>query len=144
MTEERETTKPAAAAENETETDWRRRFLEERDAFGRYRAAAEAREAGMKRQERLRRICAEAGLSPGRQAAILRLSGLTGEDGDPEEAETISALREAFSGEARTRGADVPTPPRGERTVTRSEILAIRDARARQAAIAENHELFGF
>ena len=136
MPEEKEN---AAAAE----TDWQRRYEEEREAFGRYRAEAEAREAEGRRKERFRRICSAAGIPDERQAAILRLSDLAAGDG-AEDADLAAALREAFGGEARTKGAPVPLPPRGGRAVTREEILSIRDAGERQAAIARNHELFGF
>lgn len=42
-------------------------------------------------------------------------------------------------------GARVSNPPRvGKATKTKDEIMAIEDDNERQAAIAENHELFGF
>jgi hypothetical protein len=44
-----------------------------------------------------------------------------------------------------TVGASTSTPPtnNGGTTMTRDEILAIKDTSARQQAIAEHHELFG-
>ena len=43
------------------------------------------------------------------------------------------------------KGADVAKPPQtGKATKTKDEIMAIEDDNERQAAIAENHELFGF
>lgn len=46
-----------------------------------------------------------------------------------------------------TRGASTITPPTntgGGAKMTKADILKIKDAGERQAAIAENHELFGF
>lgn len=46
-----------------------------------------------------------------------------------------------------TRGANTATPPgskTGGGSMTKAEILAIKDTAQRQAAIAEHHELFGF
>ena len=43
------------------------------------------------------------------------------------------------------RGAKVQTPPGNHRpTMSKREILSIRDTAQRQRAIAENHEVFGF
>lgn len=140
MTEEME----AAARERAPEADWRQRYEEERLAFARYREEAEARESEGRRRERIQRIFSGAGLSPRRQAAILRLAQLPAEENPREEEELILALKDGAAEEAETRHAEVPRPPRGERTVTRGEILAIPDAAKRQAAIAKHHELFGF
>ena len=45
-----------------------------------------------------------------------------------------------------TKGAQVENPPANNGKAKRSvdEIMAIKDDAARQRAIAENHELFGF
>lgn len=45
-----------------------------------------------------------------------------------------------------TEGADTPAPPKGTsgNTLSKSDILAIKDTTERQKAIADNHELFGF
>ncbi len=132
------------AEETAPETDWQRRFEEERRAFSLFRKEAEERKKEARRKERIQRIFTEAGLPQARRTAILRLMALPEEEDPGEEAELVSALRESREEEARGRRAEVPRPPRGERTVTREEILAIRDARERQTAIARNHELFGF
>ena len=43
-----------------------------------------------------------------------------------------------------TKGADTSTPPAGGKaTMTKEEILKIKDTSERQKAMAENHELFG-
>ena len=43
------------------------------------------------------------------------------------------------------KGAKVDNPPKtGKATKTKEEIMAIKDTAERQAAIAENHEAFGF
>lgn len=45
-----------------------------------------------------------------------------------------------------TKGAEVQNPPHnnGGATMTKDEIMQIKDAGERQQAIAENHQLFGF
>lgn len=50
-----------------------------------------------------------------------------------------------FKVSSSVRGENVATPPKtAKATMTKAEILAIKDTAERQAAIAENHELFGF
>ena len=50
-----------------------------------------------------------------------------------------------FKATATQQGAKVEKPPQtGKGTKTKDEIMAIDDDNERQAAIAENHELFGF
>lgn len=71
-------------------------------------------------------------------------------DGNIKDAEKISdSIKEEWADFIPTvdkKGAETDTPPanKGGGTKTKEEIMAIKDTEARQQAIAENHELFGF
>lgn len=60
----------------------------------------------------------------------------------------IGPLRDSYSGcfaTVQTKGTPPVSPPKGGGGgMSKADILQIKDAQARQQAIAENHELFGF
>lgn len=95
----------------------------------------------------------EAGVSDKRVASILRVTDLSGakldKDGKLKDsdkmAESIKAEWSDFIQTADVKGADTKTPPKNSGgSMTKEDILKIKDTTERQQAIAENHELFGF
>lgn len=95
----------------------------------------------------------EAGVSDKRVASILRVTDLSGakldKDGNLKDrdkmAESIKAEWADFIQTADVKGADTKTPPKNSGgSMTKEDILKIKDTTERQQAIAENHELFGF
>lgn len=95
----------------------------------------------------------EAGVSDKRVASILRVTDLSGakldKDGNLKDrdkmAESIKAEWSDFIQTADVKGADTKTPPKNSGgSMTKEDILKIKDTTERQQAIAENHELFGF
>lgn len=92
------------------------------------------------------------GVSEKRIAAILKVTDLDGveiEEGKIKNSKdlekTIKEEWADFITKTEEKGANVSNPPKGgEKTMTKDEIMKIKDASDRQKAIAENHELFGF
>lgn len=59
--------------------------------------------------------------------------------------ETVKAKYANYIAKGGTAGAGTQTPPENSgKKLTKEEIMKIKDATARQKAIAENHEIFGF
>lgn len=100
-----------------------------------------------------RKLLADEGISEKRLDSILKVSDLSGvkldDDGNLVDADKLrKSINEEWSEFKTTvtqKGATVEKPLQtGKPTKTREEIYAIKDTAARQKAIAENHELFGF
>ena len=96
----------------------------------------------------------EAGVSEKRINAVLKVSDVDAieldDEGKVKEADTLKkSIGEEWADfivTTETKGATTATPPTGSGKVYKSkdEIMAIKDAKERQTAIAENHEMFGF
>lgn len=121
--------------------------------FDAYRAEVGAKETASKVRAAYRELLRAANVDGKRIDAILRATDMKDMKLDGEgKLENADKLTEAIKAEwsdfivtGKTRGADVKTPPTGGKvTRTRDEIMAIKDDKERQEAIAENHELFGF
>lgn len=85
-------------------------------------------------------------------AIAMRGTSLDGIELDGEKIKDTAALDELVKGDfaslvttTNTTGANTGNPlGNGGKPTTKAEIMAIKDTSARQQAIAENHELFGF
>lgn len=95
----------------------------------------------------------EAGVSEKRIPAVMRVADLSGvkldKDGNIKDKDKlVESVKEEWSDfiQAKSaKGADTKTPPDNNGgTLTKDDILKIKDAGERQQKIAENHELFGF
>jgi hypothetical protein len=95
----------------------------------------------------------EAGISEKRIPAVLRVADLSGikldKDGNIKDKDKlVESVKEEWSDFIQAKGAkgaDTKTPPDNNGgTLTKDDILKIKDAGERQQKIAENHELFGF
>lgn len=92
------------------------------------------------------------GVSEKRIAAILKVTDLDGIEIDEGKIKNSKDLEKTIKEEwadfitkTEEKGANVSNPPKGgDKTMTKDEIMKIKDASDRQKAIAENHELFGF
>lgn len=131
--------------------DWEARYNAEHDAFEAFKAKSEKEQADKERADLYRALLLEQGVDPKRVDAIMRVTDLgevSVKDGQLEDgealAESIRTEWADFVTKTITKGASVDDPPGGGGTgKTRDEILAIKDTAERQAAIAENPELFG-
>lgn len=129
---------------------YKKMYEDEHAAFEAYRADAVAKEAAAQKGTLYRAALRAAGVDERRFEVILRatdLSHLGVKDGKLEDEDgVLVAIRRDwadFIPTTQTRGTFVETPPRTEGAgMTREQILAIKDASARQQAIAENIDQF--
>ena len=133
--------------------DFKAKYEDEHKAFEDYKADVKAKAELAKVQSAYRKLLAEEKISEKRLDAVCRLTDFSkmklDKDGNLAD---IDALRSSIKSdwadyitETTVKGADVETPPKvAKATMTKDEIMKIQDTAARQKAIAENHELFGF
>lgn len=134
--------------------DYKAKYEEAQKALKDYKAEIEAKENRSKLEDAVREIAKGVGLSEsGIQKAVkyTDYSNLTlGADGKIKNADELGKqIKDEWAGyvsTVRTVHEKVATPPTGTGNAkpTKEEIFAIKDTAARQKAIAENHELFGF
>lgn len=125
-----------------------------KEDFENYKKDVEAKATKANKEKLYTELLKEAGVADKRIAAILRVSDL-----DKIEVDTDGKLKDSkeltksikeewadFITKTESKGAETATPPgsTGGKTMTKDEIMKIKDASERQRAIAENHELFGF
>lgn len=124
------------------------------DEFNDYKGKVENERLQAQRETLYTALLKDAGIDEKRVGSILKVTDLSSleitEDGAIADADNLkSQLAEEWSDfivttETRGAGVDTPPPTGTKGAMTKEEILAIEDAGERQAAIAENHEMFGF
>lgn len=122
--------------------------------FDDYKADVQAKAIRASKEAAYREILKDAGIPEKHFAKILKYSDVDGVELDDKgkiktAKEVLKAVKEEWGDHILTtqeKGADVATPPEntGGSKMTKEQIMAIKDTGKRQAAIAENHELFGF
>lgn len=118
-----------------------------------YKGQVNAKETKEAKTKAYRAMLKEIGISDKRLDSVMKVADLNSfkldEEGNIKDVDELkkSAKDEwsDFIVSEGTKGANTPTPPSNTGgTKTKEEILNIKDTSERQAAIAENHELFGF
>lgn len=132
---------------------WEEKHDALRKEFEDYKADQTAKETKAAKEAAYRALLKEVGVAEKRIDTILRVTDLDKielEDGKVKGADevksTIKTEWAEFIPVAGQVGANMAKPPAntGSNTVmTKDQIMAIKDPMARQAAIAENHQLFG-
>lgn len=121
--------------------------------FEDYKAEQVKKEQDAVKAEKFRELLKDIGLSEKGIQMALKWQGVDGvtldEDGKITNAKDLrkSAKEDwaEYITEVKEEGAPTPTPPAGGKpTMTREEIMAIKDRNERQKAIDENSELFGY
>ena len=122
--------------------------------FEDYKAEVKGKEEHAAKKAALREVAKDAGLTEAGIAKVLKYTdyGFELDDkGKIKDAKNMmKSIREEWSEHIQKvdeHGATTPTPPTrgsGKKYTTKDEIMAIKDTAERQAAIAENSELFGF
>lgn len=125
-----------------------------KEEFEEYKNGIEAENTKASKTKAYKELLKEIGISEKRIDTVARVADFDkielNKDGSIKKAdelkETLSKEWEDFIVQEHVEGADVNNPPKnkGGSTMTKDEIMQIKDASERQAAIAENHELFGF
>ena len=125
-----------------------------KEDFDQFKADQKAKETTAKKSDAFRALLKEVGIREKRIDAVLRVSDLDSieldEDGKIVDAgklkKSLAEEWEDFIDSTEQQGAKTVNPPSGKgsgKTMTKDEIMAIRDPIQRQNAIAENIELFG-
>jgi len=122
--------------------------------FDDYKAEQEKKAVRSAKEAAYREILKDAGIPEKHYAKILKYSDVDGveldKDGKITTAKDIlKSIKEEWGDhiqKTETQGAQTQTPPdnAGKTTMTREEIMKIKDRAERQQAISENHELFGY
>lgn len=127
-----------------------------KEEYEQYKADVEAKATRASKESAYRSLLKEAGISEKRMDAVLKVSGDEIDkldldaDGKAKNAkDLVKSIAEEWSDfvvTESTQGANTSTPPgsSGGATMTKDDILKIKDTSERQKAMAENHELFGF
>ena len=138
-------------------TDYEAKYREAKKALDDYKAEVTAKETKAAREAAAKaffeaRHITGANLAIAMRGARDEIAELTLDEGG--KIKDGSKLEDLVKGEfaslvvkSATRGANTTTPPSntgGGGKMTKEQIMAIKDIGQRQAAIAENHELFGF
>jgi hypothetical protein len=125
-----------------------------KEEFDDFKNGIEAEKTKTSKTKAYKELLKEIGISEKRIDAVTRIADLDkielDKDGNIKKADDLkNSLKEEWSDfieSTHTEGADVSNPPKktGGTSMTKDEIMNIKDAGERQAAIAENHQLFGF
>lgn len=134
------------------EDEYKAKFEQERKDFEAYKKSIAEKEAKAEKEKLYRDLLTKAGVDSKRIESVLKVTDLGDikiKDGAIEDADKVTERIKAdwadFIGTVRTTGSSVSNPPASTgNKMTKEEIMKITDDKARRAAIAENHEVFGF
>ena len=122
--------------------------------YDNFKNETEAKETRTQKQDAYKEILKKVGIPEKRFAVILKtvdLDDLKISDGKLVDADKLEkSVKEEWSDfivttqETGVNSANPPSNNGGKSTMTKKEIMEIKDTAERQKAIAENHELFGF
>lgn len=125
-----------------------------KEEFDSYKEGEAKKAEKTAKTEAYKALLVKAGVSDKRISTVLKVSDVDkielDKDGNIKGSDDLEkSIKEEWADFIVTkteRGADTKNPPSntGGKTMTKEEIMEIKDAGERQAAIAENHELFGF
>lgn len=131
--------------------DWKAKYEKEKADFKAYKDEQANKKAMDDKKAVYTKLLKDAGISEKRIDSILRVTDFTnmelGEDGKLKDVneQTIKDDWGDFITSEETKGVKTKTPTgSASGAKTKDEILAITDTTERQAAMIENHELFGF
>lgn len=130
-----------------------KKYADLQKEFDDYKAEQKAKADKAAVESAYKAMLKEAGISEKRISAVMRVADLSGikldKDGKLKDYDKLmDAVKSEWSDfiqTAGTEGAKTETPPGNNGgSMTKDDILKIKDAGERQQKIAENHELFGF
>lgn len=133
---------------------WKAKYDELHDEFDGYKADQAKKETHQAKESAYKKLLKDAGVSDKRVNTVLKVTDLDSLELDKSgaiknaDAETAHIQEEwgDFITSTETRGASTASPPAVEKSgsMSKEDIMKIKDAGERQKAIAENHELFGY
>lgn len=131
--------------------NWEKKYNDEHKAFEDYKKEVADKEATAKVRSAYRKLLVENGVGEKHVDAVLRVTDFSNVKIDKEGkldnadklAESIKSEWAGFITTTGTKGAPVDNPPGGNKaTMTKDDIMKIKDTSERQKAIAENIDLF--
>lgn len=159
VTVDRYNAKKAQAEELQTKLDesegLQGKYDKLKNDFDTYKGEQEAKEIRIQKQDACKDILKKIGIPERRFAVVLKSVNLDdlkiSSDGKLENPDKLEKFVNEVWGDCivttQETGVDSANPPSnngGKSTMTKKEIMEIKDTAERQKAIAENHELFGF
>lgn len=143
-----------ATAEKSGEDAYKVKYEAMKEDFEKYKEEQKQKEVHAKKADAYKAILKEVGISEKRIDSVLKVSDIDNiefdDEGNVKEADDLKkSIGEEWADfivKTETKGVDTATPPAGSGKTykTKDEIMAIKDTKERQTAIAENHEMFGF
>lgn len=138
-----------------TAEKWKTKYEGIKSEFEQYKKDQSAKETRGEKEKVARALMKEVGISDKRIDSVLKVYDVDRIELDEKgEAKNADKLKDALKSDwsdfivtTETKGAQTSNPPTnsaGKTNKTKEEIYAIKDPAARQKAILENHELFGF
>ena len=119
------------------EDDWKSKYEKEHADFEAYKKDVATKEERSKVRNAYKDLLSEAGVGSKHIDAILRVTDAN------KLAEGIKSEWAGFITSKGTKGVEVDNPPtEGKSTMTKDQILSIKDTTTRQKAIADNIDLF--
>ena len=141
-------------AEGGKEDTYKVKYDALKEEFDDYKNGIEKENTKNSKMKAYKALLKDIGISEKRIDSVAKIADLDSFELDKEgNIKKADDLKESLKDEwsdfietTQTKGADVNNPPHnnGGATMTKDEIMQIKDAGERQAAIAENHTLFGF
>lgn len=131
--------------------DWKSKYEQEHKNFEDYKKEVTSKEAVAKVRSAYRKLLVDNGVGEKHLDAILRVTDFTNVKLDKEGklensdklTENIKSEWSGFITSKGTKGAEVDNPPGDKKTtMTKDDIMKIKDTSERQHAIAENIDLF--
>ena len=129
------------------------KYDELKDEYDSYKKGVQAESTKASKLKAYKELLKEVGVSDKRIDTVIKVADMSkielDKDGAIKDAdsvkEQVKSEWEDFIVTEHTKGADTKKPPKndGNGKMSKEDILAIKDTAERQAAIAENHELFG-
>ena len=133
---------------------YKEKYENEKKAFGAFKDEVEAQRVNASKVDAYKALLKKAGVSDKRIDSIIKVTAIDeieltdkGEVKDADKVvEDIKSEWSEFIETKATVGAKTENPPQntGGGTMTKEEIMKIKDSNERQKAIDENHELFGY
>ena len=135
--------------------DYKDKYEKEHKAFEEYKSGVTAKETRAAKEKAVRAYLESKSITGGNLDIAMRGLGaeIDAAELDGDKIKDTKPLDELIGGTykglvvtSKVTGRDTPNPPgNGDgKVVDKASIMAIKDAKERQKAIAENHELFGF
>lgn len=131
--------------------NWEKKYNDEHKAFEDYKKEVADKEATAKVRSAYRKLLVENGVGEKHIDAVLRVTDFSNvkidKEGKLDNADKLSeSIKSEWAGfitTTGTKGAPVDNPPGGSKaTMTKDDIMKIKDTSERQKAIAENIDLF--